>query len=88
MITRFRSKHGANPLNYPFIFRAARSRKLSDTERITFLFSEIFIKNMQFMYICIRLNSLRYKLHKLHFLNFFFINKVLCMVSKFPPYKP
>ena len=24
------------------------------------------------MYICIRLNTLRYELHKLHFLNFFF----------------
>ena len=51
-----------------------------------FLFSDIFIKNMQFMYICIRLNILLYELQKLHFLNFFFINKILCKVSKFPPH--
>ena len=36
MITRFRSKSGADPLNSQFTLRAERSRKLSDTERITF----------------------------------------------------
>ena len=32
MITRFRSKNGADPLNSPFTLRAERSRKLSDME--------------------------------------------------------
>ena len=36
VITRFRSKNGADPLNSPFTIRAERSKKLSDTERITF----------------------------------------------------
>ena len=36
MITRFRSKNGADPLNRQLALRAERSRKLSDTERITF----------------------------------------------------
>ena len=35
MITRFRSKNGADPLNNPFTLRAERSRKLSNTGRIT-----------------------------------------------------
>ena len=32
MITRFRSKTGADPLNSPFTLRAEPSRKLSDTD--------------------------------------------------------
>ena len=35
-----------------------------------FLFLEIFIQNMQFIYTDICLNNLRYELHKLHFPNF------------------
>ena len=34
--TRFRSKNGADPLNSPFTLGAERSKKLSDTEHITF----------------------------------------------------
>ena len=36
MITRFRSKNEADPLNRSFTLGAERSKKLSDTERITF----------------------------------------------------
>ena len=36
MITRFRFKNRADPLNSPFTLRAERSRKLFDTECITF----------------------------------------------------
>ena len=36
VITRFRSKNGADPLNRSFTLGAERSKKLSDTERITF----------------------------------------------------
>ena len=35
-----------------------------------FLFLEIFIQDMQFIYTDICLNNLRYELHKLHFPNF------------------
>ena len=38
--------------------------------RTFFLFLEIFIQNMQFIYTDICLNNLRYELHKLHFPNF------------------
>ena len=36
MIMRFHSKNGADPLICPFTLRVEHSRKLSDTERITF----------------------------------------------------
>ena len=36
VITRFHSKNGVDPLNSSFTLGAERSRKLSDTERITF----------------------------------------------------
>ena len=36
MIKIFRSKNGADPLNSLLTLGAERSRKLSDTERITF----------------------------------------------------
>ena len=36
-----------------------------------FLFFEVSIKNIQFVYVCICLNSLRYELHKLHFFQCF-----------------
>ena len=36
MIKIFCSKNGADPLNSPLTLGAQRSRKLSDTERITF----------------------------------------------------
>ena len=36
VITRFRSKIGADPLNSSFTLGTERSKKLSDTERITF----------------------------------------------------
>ena len=39
-------------------------------EILFFLFLEIFIQNMQFIYTDICLNNLRYELHKLHFPNF------------------
>ena len=35
MITKFRSKNEADSLNSPFRLEAERSKKLSDTERIT-----------------------------------------------------
>ena len=49
MITRFSSKNEADPLNSPFTSGAERSKKLSDTERITFgigVFQVLIVTNI------------------------------------------
>ena len=68
---------------FVFLYVVVKNRQHTKVGTTFFLFLEVFINDMQFMYTCSCLNSSRYELHKFGFLNFL-ISKVLCMVSKFP----